>query len=277
MFYDDKKFDYQISKYALNNKFLKEYMCASKLLTDWGVLCLLKSFQEENLFINANKISIDEIKKQLKITDFYMPLLNALLELLHRYNYISLSELDNYILSYHKLVAWDMLNFEKEIIIKQYPCIKVDANFLQIVIASYVKCLRGEESFLNIMFPNGSFKVIEQIYKNNPDSIYYNQLTALIANSFSECKKSKKSIIEIGAGVGSISSSLLPILKLNNSCYDYIYTDISRAFIEYGKNLFFTDYNFLTFKTLNIEKNPISQGFQSNHYDIAIASNVIHT
>jgi len=56
----------------------------------------------------------------------------------------------------------------------------------------------------------------------------------------------------------------------------YTYTDVSVGFFEKAAELFRTYGHKMTFKVLDIEKNPSSQGYQPHSYDIIIASNVLH-
>src|SRR5207245_323186 len=56
----------------------------------------------------------------------------------------------------------------------------------------------------------------------------------------------------------------------------YTYTDISSAFFEKAEELFHNDASKIKFKTLDIEKDPVSQGYPEQSYDVVIASNVLH-
>jgi SAM-dependent methyltransferase len=86
-------------------------------------------------------------------------------------------------------------------------------------------------------------------------------------------------ILEIGAGTGGTTQEILSSLinpsdggKLWSS---YTYTDISAGFFGAAKKAF-KDYPALEFKTLDITKHPVSQGFDLHSYDLIIATNVIH-
>jgi SAM-dependent methyltransferase len=86
-------------------------------------------------------------------------------------------------------------------------------------------------------------------------------------------------ILEIVAGTGGTTQEILSSLinpsdggKLWSS---YTYTDISAGFFGAAKEAF-KDYPALEFKTLDITKHPVSQGFDRHSYDLIIANNVIH-
>jgi hypothetical protein len=55
----------------------------------------------------------------------------------------------------------------------------------------------------------------------------------------------------------------------------YSFTDVSSGFFAAAKERF-AEYPGLEFKVLDIERDPVSQGFDAGDYDLIIASNVIH-
>ncbi|EDN96879.1 hypothetical protein SS1G_01807 [Sclerotinia sclerotiorum 1980 UF-70] len=85
-------------------------------------------------------------------------------------------------------------------------------------------------------------------------------------------------VLEIGAGTGGTT---LPILQQlgnpNNFTFkSYDYTDISSGFFEAARSKFQNWSDLLVYKTLNIEIDPLGQGFEEASYDLIIASNVLH-
>ncbi|MBQ7607247.1 MAG: amino acid adenylation domain-containing protein [Desulfovibrionaceae bacterium] len=134
--------------------------------------------------------------------------------------------------------------------------------------------LTGKAKARDLMFQNGS-DMVESVYKDTPQSRYYNgimarALDALLANLPYE---STLNILEIGAGTGSTSASILPLLPKDRT--HYVYTDISPLFTKNGKERF-GDLGFVTFSTLDIERDPTSQGFAPESFDIIICANILH-
>lgn len=80
--------------------------------------------------------------------------------------------------------------------------------------------------------------------------------------------------LEIGAGTGGATKRIFNEIWPNLGSYTY--TDITPAFFETAQNVFAKNSNRMVFKTLDIEKNPLSQGFEEESYDVIIASNVLH-
>lgn len=246
----------------------------------WGSLYLLKIFQEKNIFnIPEKHYSILEIQTLLNLAPLYTRLLDSLLELLIKHSQIELVSFNTYQLKNTDSISLLSLQETKAALIKNFPKLQQNIQLLDEAFKIYTHAICGEANFLTILFPQGSFEVIEDIYKNNTDAAYYNKLTSvfiidIIKNYFEEPKN--VSVIEIGAGIGSTSANLLPLLKQNTLCSSYLYTDISRLFLQFGKKNYGSAYEFLSFAPLNIAKAPNEQGFLQNYYDIAIATNVLH-
>lgn len=156
----------------------------------------------------------------------------------------------------------------------------------QIILAenmlSYLnEVLTGIKLPTDIMFPNSSIEKVKQVYSENNVLVYFNNSVAKnickYINNKLDNNKDKISIIEIGAGTGSTTDIVLKELnKYKNNIKEYCYTDISKAFLSYGKNEYLSENPFMKFKLLNIE-NPIEdQSFNLNDYDIVLATNVLH-
>ena len=79
-------------------------------------------------------------------------------------------------------------------------------------------------------------------------------------------------VLEVGAGTGSATASVLPELPAGR--FDYTYTDISAGFFAEAEARFGNDG--IEYRPLDIEKDPIAQGFESHGYDLLVASNVLH-
>ena len=81
-------------------------------------------------------------------------------------------------------------------------------------------------------------------------------------------------VLEVGAGTGSATASVLPVLP--EGCFDYVYTDISAGFFAEAESRFGDRGGCIRYCPLDIEKDPVAQGFNAHGYDLLIASNVLH-
>ena len=77
-----------------------------------------------------------------------------------------------------------------------------------------------------------------------------------------------------GAGTGGLTKSL--IKQLGTAFATYTFTDISSGFFEPAREVFHDYKDSMIFKMLDLEKDPIEQGFKEHSYDVVIASLVLH-
>ena len=87
-------------------------------------------------------------------------------------------------------------------------------------------------------------------------------------------------ILEIGAGTGSTTIPILQSLSNQNGLPPrfghFCFTDISAGFFERASTRLGTWGDLITYRTLDIEKDPVDQGFEVGSFDLIIASNVLH-
>ncbi|PVH93388.1 reducing type I polyketide synthase [Periconia macrospinosa] len=85
--------------------------------------------------------------------------------------------------------------------------------------------------------------------------------------------------LEIGAGTGALSVTLLDIMNNNEAgtrYESYTFTDISPSFFEKAQTLLKCHEDRLHYNMLNIEEDPEAQGFSGQKYDVIVADNVFH-
>ncbi len=81
-------------------------------------------------------------------------------------------------------------------------------------------------------------------------------------------------VLEVGAGIGSATEYILPELPAGR--FDYMYTDISAGFFADAESRFSAPGTSIDYRMLDIEKDPVDQGFELHAYDMVIAANVLH-
>jgi ubiquinone/menaquinone biosynthesis C-methylase UbiE len=93
-------------------------------------------------------------------------------------------------------------------------------------------------------------------------------------------KNPELSILEIGAGTGGTTHDVVSALSAEegapHSFSNYTFTDIGSAFCQKAEEDFAQYKSSMTFKVLDIEQDPSTQGFVEGSYDVIIATSVLH-
>lgn len=144
---------------------------------------------------------------------------------------------------------------------------------------SLIHILRGEVDALDMLVKE---QLLEDFYSSSSFVANYQKISAFV--DLLAHKNPNQSILEIGAGTGGATAPVLQTLSAQlpgkqhtTPRYDsFTYTDISPGFFEEAKKRFGSHGERLRFKSLDIEKDPIQQGFEAGKYDLVIASCVLH-
>jgi acyl transferase domain-containing protein len=118
--------------------------------------------------------------------------------------------------------------------------------------------------------------LFERFHNQGPLTPLYQQLVqyaGLLTN-----KNAQMNVIEVGAGTGSAT---LPFFKsmgedASNLIKKYTYTDVSSGFFETAKDRLGRWESIIDYRTLDISRDPVDQGYEANSYDLVVASNVFH-
>ncbi|KXH56087.1 polyketide synthase/peptide synthetase [Colletotrichum salicis] len=81
-------------------------------------------------------------------------------------------------------------------------------------------------------------------------------------------------MLEIGAGTGGATKVIMR--GIGRAFSSYTYTDISPNFFETASEVFGSVADKIIFKTLDVEKDIVQQGYEEYSYDLVVASLVLH-
>jgi acyl transferase domain-containing protein/SAM-dependent methyltransferase len=145
-----------------------------------------------------------------------------------------------------------------------------DVGVMHLVGQTMPHVFRGETTMLEAFRESG---VLDDYYVHSfasaPSGQWQTRLVEQIAT-----RHPHLNILEIGAGTGGTTK---PILNaLGPCCRSYTFTDVSAGFFSAAATALSLFQDRLTFKSLDIESDPRTQGFQEGTYDLIIASFVLH-
>ena len=135
--------------------------------------------------------------------------------------------------------------------------------------------LTGRADGLTLLFSSGNPSAAD-LYLKAPMARAANRMLSetMVALLDRRPEGRRLRVLEIGAGTGSATASVLP--ELPDACFDYVYTDISAGFFAEAEGRFADSGGAVEYRVLDIEKDPVAQGFDSHGYDLLVASNVLH-
>jgi acyl transferase domain-containing protein/SAM-dependent methyltransferase len=147
-------------------------------------------------------------------------------------------------------------------------------DLLQLYGENMVALLTGEkeplEFHVSTLLKEGEFSVQEL-----PEDRYYNSIMRVCLEQVLKALPSDINlrILEIGGGTGTGTADLLPILPPQRT--KYTFTDVGSFFLNTAKKKF-SDYPFVEYQLLDLERSPQEQGYSSYSFDVIVAFQVLH-
>uniref|UniRef100_UPI001358E171 beta-ketoacyl synthase N-terminal-like domain-containing protein n=1 Tax=Geminicoccus flavidas TaxID=2506407 RepID=UPI001358E171 len=129
--------------------------------------------------------------------------------------------------------------------------------------------LRGEVEPLDLLFPGGDFAEAARLYAEAPLFAGPAAALAAAARGWAERRGGPLRILEIGAGTGGLTRHLLH--ALDGVELDYLYTDLSPAFLAWGEAQFGKRPGFRT-DLFDLEAGDLPSG----SFDLVVAANAVH-
>ncbi len=135
--------------------------------------------------------------------------------------------------------------------------------------------LRGNEDPLSLLFGDAE-PTAGDLYRLAPVWRAANRMIGEVVRTLVDALPDGRRlrVLEVGAGIGSATETILPELPAGR--FDYMYTDISAGFFADAEARFGGADASIDYRMLDIEKDPVDQGFEPHAYDMVIAANVLH-
>ncbi|MEH2172001.1 SDR family NAD(P)-dependent oxidoreductase [Nostoc sp.] len=221
------------------------------------------------------QFSFTEIAEQLGVISQYHQLLHRFLDILTEAGWLRPLDCVNGRHHWEVISALDRQTPQPDRLLVQFPTGDTEIALVERCGASLPEVLQGKLDPLQLLFPNGDFTLLTQLYQDAPAARVMNTLVqkAVSAALLRVPQGSKIRLLEIGAGTGSTTAYILP--QLNNYQAEYTFTDISPLFAAKAREKF-RDYPFVRYQALDISQEPATQGLEGQKYDVILAANVLH-
>ena len=227
---------------------IRRYLRVTEILESFNSALLLSKFQNAGFFINPREEHTEEeIYESMGFIPLYRRLLHAQLCILKDNGYVEFE--GNQILASEKVRSEEYLSLtgyfeeKKKQFLEEYPDMTAYAKLLWICIDAYPEVWTGKVGYQDVMFSDGSMELVKGIYRGNKCVDYFNVVLAnavreYVAKRLEEEPEAIVRIIEVGAGTGGSTVFVLKELAEFEKNIQYIYTDISAGFTQYGKKEF---------------------------------------
>lgn len=159
---------------------------------------------------------------------------------------------------------------------REMPEFASEAELQRLAGPNLAGVLCGEKDPLEVLFPQGSSRVMERFYREGADFPVINeQIRLALARAVADLPERRAiRVLEVGAGTGSLTGQILSVFPPDRT--EYFFTDNGPSFLQAAQDRFEETYPFVEYKLFDCEKDSVAQGFEPHHFDIVLASNVIH-
>ncbi|WP_307840153.1 SDR family NAD(P)-dependent oxidoreductase [Streptomyces sp. G44] len=135
--------------------------------------------------------------------------------------------------------------------------------------------LRGETSLHEQAETDGAATALEQLHDIEDPRRHYNRLLNVVVAQMADLWPTDRPlrVLEVGAASGGTTGALLPVLPPDRT--QYVFTDISPTALPPAQKRF-AAYDFVDYRTLDLDRDPVDQGFTENGFDVVIAADALH-
>ena len=263
---------------SLTQPDLQAYQEFLPQLEELSIAYVLNAFYSLNWKFTTNTVfSLFELIQDLGIVPQHQQLVQRFLEILLESGYIQQQQEQFQVIkqppTQNPEIRDPQVKYEN--LLNQYPTAAAELTLLHRCGTNLVQVLQGKTDPLQLLFPQGDLTTATQLYQDSPGAKLINSLVRDIVQLLLKDKPQNRRvrILEIGAGTGGTTTYLLPYLDANVT--EYTFSDVSPLFLHKAQQKF-SEYTFVDYQTLDIEKSPASQGWELQQYDIIIAANVLH-
>ena len=168
----------------------------------------------------------------------------------------------------------------RELLWSQVEGTSPEGRLYVIIGKQLVEMLQDRADPFEVLFKD---QLLQEFYAGPASSANYRKMVAYV--DLLAHKNPRMSILEIGAGTGGATSQILESLSSNTEggggqsdfrYQHYTYTDISPGFLASAQERFREHGEKMSFRLLDISRDPLQQEFESLQYDLIVASTVLH-
>ncbi|SES92628.1 type I polyketide synthase [[Clostridium] polysaccharolyticum] len=254
-------------------KLIGEYDGLQQTFDDLCVYEAAAYFTRKQVKVNV-AYSIEDLIQMFEIIEGYIPFFRFLLRVLEKRKAVELEETK---VTFHQ----EIYDICKENILQEakgkFPQFEAYMELLSDCASCYKEVFTGQKQGNEILYPEGSFDMLEQVYQRTPNTTMkdlYRDETVEIVKQIAESTNGTLRILEIGSGTGRMTWPLMEQLKEQD--VEYWFTDIGGSFVNEGKRKAEEKkFRNMNFTVLNIESGESEVPLGEGYFDIVLGLDVI--
>uniref|UniRef100_UPI000A6AD972 SDR family NAD(P)-dependent oxidoreductase n=1 Tax=Streptomyces specialis TaxID=498367 RepID=UPI000A6AD972 len=172
-------------------------------------------------------------------------------------------------------------------LLERHPELAPHVELLRVCVAALPEVVAGRRPATEVLFPRGSSALGEAVYAGQEGTDHHHRLVAdAVAGAARRVRDERGGtarVVEVGAGTGAGTRFVLDACARAGVPVSYVYTDLSVAFLRHGEDLLSRRQDGAEvpslapeFRILDIERDPLEQGFAAGEADVLVATNVLH-
>ena len=221
---------------------------------------------------DRGSFTTDDVMRRLAVAPRHRRLLERMLNMLREDGWLVGRDADWQLI---RTPTHEELRLKLDQTRRDHPDAATELDLLGRASQSLAQVLRETCHPNDVLFPDGDLSLLTRLYRASPPAAMMNSLVerAVAAATQRWPEDRRLRILEIGAGTGATTSQLLPLLPAQRT--EYVFSDVSDVFTKNAAATF-QAYPFLRPALLDIDRDPVDQGFSGQQFDIIVAANVLH-
>ncbi|MGP4091200.1 methyltransferase, partial [Streptomyces sp. KR55] len=244
-------------------------------------LRLLASVLDRAGLFGAGEASREELAARLGVVPEHDALFQAQLDMLAEADWLTVTDGGRLRPTGRRTAPQEELVVEFSQLTARHPSLAPVVTLLGDCLTALPDVLTGRRPAMEVLFPDGSAERVAAVYRGDPVTDRCNgEVARLVAEQVEAHRAADPTapvrILEIGAGTGGTTAAVLAALAPYGDGIEYVFTDVSPAFVRKARNRFGAQYPFTRFEVLDIEADPAGQGLTPGAHDVVLATNVLH-
>ncbi|MGG7570039.1 polyketide synthase dehydratase domain-containing protein [Streptomyces sirii] len=203
----------------------------------------------------------------------YLPLMELELPVLQRRGLVTRAASGHWVLTSAEGPSSDLLGTA---LLDRFPAFGNEVALAVRNSSQIPQLLRGEHDPLEILTGEGAEHVLELFFDTAPLNRFHHRIAQTLAGEMARRWPADRPlrVLEVGAGTGGLTGALLPVLPADRTTY--LYTDVSAYFLPRAQQRF-ARYDFVRYRTFDLDVDPVEQGLAEGGFDLVVAANSLHT